>query len=409
MVMAQFLWLLLLTCITVGVSAYFGAQLTKNKNDQPGRGSGAVGAEHQSRDFWSDWGLMLMIVSAVIGALIASLILAAANSDTGWWIFNRGTMIAFAPWIGDFLQSFAPWGVIFVLLLLFPASRKAIARIIQAPGDLISGIGRNVADGGTLSFQGLTLDRRLSRIRNVDYEEWIEALESQVKRYKENFDESTKDSIKRVELEPSIKNFCDEFLFKKITSSGKNEVFDDDKNTIHIRFTIHLQDLHFDDMLYQLTEYYYEKGHWSSRSRARRFSIRHGIVGMAYRVRHTYFDEHVSTDAGALVDRWGFTQKEGSHRGKARQTHLAHPVFLDGDENPKFIIFCDAGPESAFGDKLKKFKEDKDKKDEMKKFGAEIDRALEKYELKEKLSRLWNEHANERKIFPINRVSSEKR
>lgn len=296
------------------------------------------------------WSIPSLVIGFMAGAAVSSLALYAANSSSGWWLFNSTNSQQFFEWLGEFIQSFAPWGVIFFFLILFPQSRAALSQILRAPGDLVSGIGESLASGASISSPWVTVDRKLTKLRADDYDQWTEIFVEQRSEAKRRFDKKTSKSLFENKIKASLKTFCDEYLFPCIKSDAKlySREYDGKTYELIARCAIHMRDRYFDEKLYQLTEYYDANGEFSSGQRSRRFSIRHGIIGKCYRKNEFYIDPQVSIEPIELVDTWGFTKREASERGRLKESHLAVPVCFDASGEPTFVIFCDAGPSDAF-------------------------------------------------------------
>lgn len=102
----------------------------------------------------------------------------------------------------------------------------------------------------------------------------------------------------------------------------------------NFRFTIHVQDILFENRLYQLVDYYPGGG---EKKRGRTLSIRFGIIGRAWRSGEPQLDGQVKGTEEALVDKWGMTKEEAKKAGLGRKTFIC--IILRDKENTAVGIF----------------------------------------------------------------------
>lgn len=113
----------------------------------------------------------------------------------------------------------------------------------------------------------------------------------------------------------------------------------------HLRSTIHVPDMLFDEALYQLIEYYPES---PQSPHGRSFSVRYGIIGKAWRLEESQHAGAVPTTREELILGWGMTKNEAERAGKGRQSFAC--IVLKKDQRSLGIFYLDAQAKDAFGD-----------------------------------------------------------
>lgn len=108
------------------------------------------------------------------------------------------------------------------------------------------------------------------------------------------------------------------------------------------RCTIHIQDVLFEDALYQLLDYYPLGG-----GRGRTHSIRFGMIGRCARLSQPDIQADVTTNAAKLIESWAMTTAEAAIVGRDRQSFAAVPLF-DEDRQLLGIFYVDAVPRGAW-------------------------------------------------------------
>jgi hypothetical protein len=108
-----------------------------------------------------------------------------------------------------------------------------------------------------------------------------------------------------------------------------------------LRCAIHINDLMYPDLLYQLTSYYPSRD-----GQGRTKSIRFGIIGRAWREGEPRAQGHVVPEK--LVSDWGMTKIEADSAGQNRQSMLA-TVLLDHNHVQVAVFYLDAMTQNAFG------------------------------------------------------------
>jgi len=108
------------------------------------------------------------------------------------------------------------------------------------------------------------------------------------------------------------------------------------------RCTIHIQDVLFEDALYQLLDYYPSGG-----GRGRTRSVRFGIIGRCARLNQPDMQADVTTNAEKLVEAWAMTTAEAAVVGRDRRSFAAIPLF-DGHRQFLGIFYVDAVPRNAW-------------------------------------------------------------
>jgi hypothetical protein len=129
------------------------------------------------------------------------------------------------------------------------------------------------------------------------------------------------------------------------------------------RLTVYVPDLVFSDRLYQLVEYYDNRGRRITEGRfGRAFSIRYGIIGRVWRSGVAEVEgELISTEDRAQIGdsndvrelerfiarRWGLTLDEAV-RVRPYQSYGA--MRIDRGDKPLGVVFFDSKKKNAFGD-----------------------------------------------------------
>ena len=108
------------------------------------------------------------------------------------------------------------------------------------------------------------------------------------------------------------------------------------------RCTIHIQDVLFEDALYQLLDYYPSGG-----GRGRTRSVRFGIIGRCARLNQPDIQADVTTNTAKLIESWAMTAAEAAIVGRDRQSFAAVPLF-DGQQQFLGILYVDAVPSGAW-------------------------------------------------------------
>ncbi len=115
------------------------------------------------------------------------------------------------------------------------------------------------------------------------------------------------------------------------------------------RMTVHMSDPLYKDSLFQVVNYVPSDAFPETR-KGRRFSTRHGIIGLSWRTKRPEYDPEVSDNPDDLIKKWGMTETEAQKAGLGRKSHLALPFPLSSKKRVKFIFFFDAQPVHIFGD-----------------------------------------------------------
>jgi hypothetical protein len=123
------------------------------------------------------------------------------------------------------------------------------------------------------------------------------------------------------------------------------------------RCTLYIPDLMFEDMLYQLIDYY----PWDGRASAgRTFSVRYGIIGRAWRLRQNMGEDNVQKNFAELMENWGMTCEEARRQSRQRPSYICS-ILRETNAGaagktassglPIALLFADSTEMSAFGNK----------------------------------------------------------
>jgi hypothetical protein len=81
----------------------------------------------------------------------------------------------------------------------------------------------------------------------------------------------------------------------------------------------------------------------------RRFSVRYGIIGRAFRLRATQYNWDVSNEANALIRHWGLTRGEARKQGSQHNSLLAFVIENhEPDSDPLAVIYLEAAGTNRF-------------------------------------------------------------
>jgi hypothetical protein len=160
-----------------------------------------------------------------------------------------------------------------------------------------------------------------------------ESLEETFHRYRQD----SQHEFDRLERMYDINFYRTEVLSKCVLPHIAEEVKND------FRCTIHVQDLLFEESLYQLLDYIPSGG-----GRGRAFPVRFGILGKTWRSQKSQGQGTVPTDAERLIVDWGMTPDEALGAGRGRQSFAC--AFLRSAENaPLGVFYVDSMQRNAFG------------------------------------------------------------
>jgi hypothetical protein len=116
-----------------------------------------------------------------------------------------------------------------------------------------------------------------------------------------------------------------------------------------VRGTVHVQDIVFNEYLYQLTDYFPTRT-----GSGRRFPQRYGIIGRSWRL-GTSLGEGNAFAAGkgeekTLIEEWGMTREDVHARGKNQPAYLSVVLASTVDDDfPNGILYVDSNQVGAFG------------------------------------------------------------
>jgi hypothetical protein len=176
------------------------------------------------------------------------------------------------------------------------------------------------------SFKLFGAEFVLNRAGGEEVEERMAELRQ---KEKEKFD----NAIALRKMTPKFQKIVDDYIKPKLSQ------FD----SLEIRATIHVQDLLFEDALYQLLDYYPSQGS----GRGRSFSSRSGIIGKTWRLGKSQYAEVVPVDEERLILDWGMTRAEADRAGHGRQSFAC--VLMRSIDEKLGLIYFDSPSRKAFG------------------------------------------------------------
>ena len=111
------------------------------------------------------------------------------------------------------------------------------------------------------------------------------------------------------------------------------------------RATVYVSDALYRDALYQLVDY------WpAGTGSGRRFSLRFGILGRAWRLEETLYAPRIPADRPkALINSWGMTQEQAEMAGRGRQSFFCG-VLRDDKGVLVGVLYMDSMKPKAFPD-----------------------------------------------------------
>lgn len=207
--------------------------------------------------------------------------------------------------------------VVFVVLLLMMRSREAAARL----GGLFGGF-------RTIKIFGAELELNPEVVRTAR-----EALSSYRQQTQDECDEwaRSSDMFRRLE--------------RVAAELEKDEDAFPNGLPADYRCTVHVEDLLFSESLYQLVEYCPVRN--GSGHRGRRWSIRRGIIGLAWRRDESLKEGDVS--AKDLVAEWGMTAREAGALTAVKVRQSVAAVILKDQHGIKVgVIYMDSTAKDAF-------------------------------------------------------------
>ena len=159
--------------------------------------------------------------------------------------------------------------------------------------------------------------------------------ETAIRFYRQEVQTKFDRKLKKLKIADMHKTVIDQYAKKIIPDLMNN----------HVRSTIHIPDMLFDEALYQLIEYYPES---SQSSHGRSFPVRYGIIGKAWRLEESQYEAAVPTAKEKLIFEWGMTKDEAAEAGKDRQSFGC--IVLKKGQKPLGIFYLDAPGHAIFGD-----------------------------------------------------------
>jgi hypothetical protein len=109
------------------------------------------------------------------------------------------------------------------------------------------------------------------------------------------------------------------------------------------RCTIHMQDVFFEDAVYQLLDYYPQGG-----GRGRSRSVRFGVVGRTCRTGEHQTEGQIPANHDDLVRFWGMTKHEAARVGQGRHS-FACVMLRDDNDVEVGVFYLDSRAQHAFG------------------------------------------------------------
>jgi hypothetical protein len=132
-----------------------------------------------------------------------------------------------------------------------------------------------------------------------------------------------------------------EGIKSRLESAVLQALSDQERNAKGFRATVHIEDALVRNALYQLV------GYWPSGGGAgRRFSVRFGMLGRAWRLGRSLYADDVPDSEDALIGQWGMTRAQATTAAAGRHSFVC--VLLRHEGQAVGILFMDAVPDHAF-------------------------------------------------------------
>jgi hypothetical protein len=212
------------------------------------------------------------------------------------------------------------WPLIFVLLLLPFAVTKRGRRFVGLVGQRVT----------KLSAFGISFELTPTAAQGTQ-----QALESTFAELRPRVNRECDSKVRKYEIDERFATVA-QVACDAARSSGHA--------VSQFRATLYVEDPLISGRLIQLLDYYPEP----SGPRGRTFSIRFGLVGLAWRSGDMHVVGHVATnDPPSLIEGWGMTRREAEQAGQGRPSFLGLPIKVDG--YILAIFYADAFGEDAFG------------------------------------------------------------
>jgi hypothetical protein len=172
--------------------------------------------------------------------------------------------------------------------------------------------------------------------------------ELSIKQYRNQIKETFSYQIQKEQLNDKLRYFVDEV---RTYLAVKNDLRD--KSNVNLRCTIHIQDILFNETLYQLLDYYPISTGGSGRIK----SIRFGIIGLAWRTEESKILGWVDNNKDQLIKDWGLDISETTSDSKTKSFAA---ITIKSEEGTRLgVIYFDSKQENLFGDQTKPIAQDK--------------------------------------------------
>ncbi len=274
----------------------------------------------------------ILIFSSII--LVYSILSLFGQTTTNELSLTNDHIAAAANWALIEFPSSITWQVTAILIVLFIVMSKTARTTLSG---LTSRFRTIKAFGAEVEFSEEGA-RQLSLTIDETFEEYKSQAYSEFRR------QSEANKI-RTTLESVLKNQEKLVIKGKTNPTLRSEIFSRIASE-KIRCTIHVPDLLFADMLYQLIDYY-PRGSGAGR----RFSVRYGIIGRTWRTAESTGQGKTFNTEGDLVENWGMTEEEAVNAvGSAAKHSLLCALLTEDNGDNLAVIFVDAPGENVFGD-----------------------------------------------------------
>jgi hypothetical protein len=132
-----------------------------------------------------------------------------------------------------------------------------------------------------------------------------------------------------------------EGIFSRLETTVRTVLKEHERDAQDFRATVHVEDALVRNALYQLVDY------WpSGKGAGRRFSVRFGILGRAWRLGRSLYAADVPLGEDALIEEWGMTRAQARTAAAGKRSFVC--IVLQHDGQRVGILFMDAKPVNAF-------------------------------------------------------------
>jgi hypothetical protein len=160
-----------------------------------------------------------------------------------------------------------------------------------------------------------------------------------IKEFRSQINDIFSYEIQKEELKDKLR-----YLYEDIKKYLREEKIIQNEDTSCLRCTIHIQDILFEETLYQLLDYFPKGIGGAGRIKSSRF----GIIGLAWRTENSKIRGNISNSALTLIENWGMDKNETISDSSIKS--FAAILLKDTHATHLGVIYLDSVKENLFGD-----------------------------------------------------------